>query len=563
MSTELRIDPKDVARAQLAHRHLERRRMQDDFYFVENYVWIENKLDTAAEPKILFKLWSEQKDAWESIDKHQKNIILKARQLGITWLIISLILKRSLDIKGHTSLWMSQTLPYVKEAFDRFEFILQNLPSWFMQELKTKKHENNLLVKDIYLYEKTATKVVIWHPIPDVVGEIRQKSEIKGVASTPGAGRSVTADIVAFDEWAFHENAQKVWQAAFPTINREGAGKFIGLSTNERGSLFEQVVLERVERKFNLVFLSVWVDPSRTEEWYKDTVNALPDSYMQEYPRTVEEALSAGKRTAFPEFSRSIHVCKTFKPPEHWARWASVDNGYNDPYAWYKYAINEDGIVFVYYEQSRDRDKDPKVYYDDQAVEFMDSCWINNPDYEDAYEVVDSKYMREPIRYMVAGRDAWNTHHRDESGKTLIDYYREGVTDVNGEHKDGVTYPFVLPVTDRKAGVVTLHHYLKPFKTMIVDKHGNKKEIWTAKLQIMDCCPHLIRTIPQLVKDKNEQEKVEDNSDIDNPYDSLRYGLISWHKKKSEIPKEKEKPHEVYKKRVTSLHKTRRRGIVN
>jgi hypothetical protein len=57
-------EPKRVkadAIRELARRELERRKMkEDDFYFVENYVWIENKEDTESTNKVLFKLWKEQ-----------------------------------------------------------------------------------------------------------------------------------------------------------------------------------------------------------------------------------------------------------------------------------------------------------------------------------------------------------------------------------------------------------------------------------------------------------------------------------------------------------------------
>ena len=56
-------------------------------YFVENYVHIEVK-DKNNQIR-LFKLWPKQRKTLESIHKNRLNIILKARQLGITWLVLA------------------------------------------------------------------------------------------------------------------------------------------------------------------------------------------------------------------------------------------------------------------------------------------------------------------------------------------------------------------------------------------------------------------------------------------------------------------------------------------
>jgi len=554
---------------ELAFRELERRKIKEDqFYFVENYVYIENKENTEKSNKVLFVLWEGQKKAWISIDRHKKNVIIKARQIGITWLVLARGLRNLLKIKGYKILIMSQTQDYAQDAIERVEFMLMHLPSWFCREQNTSKKDNNMGIRDIYIYKKTAKEIKIWHPIPDIEGEVRQTSVISARPSTKSAGRSLTADEVIFDEWAYHEFANTVFAGALPTIDRvdDNSGKFIGLSTNQRGTFFEQIVKTAKEKDFNLIFLSVWTDPNRTKEWYEKAKKTSPDSYMQEYPETLEQALSAGERTAFPEFDNSIHVCKQFDIPDHWIKWGSVDNGYNDPYAWYKYAINEDGTVFVYYEMSRDKKYDKQLHYAEQGVKFMESCQLAGKKEELNfllnYKDTDKPQV-EPLKYIVAGRDAWNTHHRDESGKCLVDYYREGVINPDGTRKKGVPYGFIKPITDRKLRMATMHHYLKPYDIEIMDEYGKIKIVKTAKLQIMENCQHLIKTIPLLVKDKYDQEKVEDDSTIDNPYDSLGYGLISWHTEKTKGVTEKETKSQVYKRLLMTGANKRKRGIVN
>jgi hypothetical protein len=56
-------------------------------YFVEKYCHIEDK--EAAEIIVPFDLWNEQRRVLLSIHENRMNIILKARQLGVTWLVLA------------------------------------------------------------------------------------------------------------------------------------------------------------------------------------------------------------------------------------------------------------------------------------------------------------------------------------------------------------------------------------------------------------------------------------------------------------------------------------------
>lgn len=60
---------------------------QDPVFFTKNFVHIEDKdADELVQP---FRLWPMQEQALRQLHAHRLNIILKARQLGITWLALS------------------------------------------------------------------------------------------------------------------------------------------------------------------------------------------------------------------------------------------------------------------------------------------------------------------------------------------------------------------------------------------------------------------------------------------------------------------------------------------
>lgn len=475
-------------------------------YFIENYCKIENK-NVLGNSVIDFNLWPSQKQALKEIEENKLNIILKARQIGFTWLTVSYIVHQCLRYGGYTALILSETETKSKELVNRCDFVLRHLPEWLIISNEKYKEISRIHGKGSYsglYWIKTALSIEIRYG-----DESKEVSSIKAQSCTEGSGRSLTGDIVFFDEWAFHPWASEIFNAAYPTINRPESGKFIGLSTNYRGSFFESVWKNAKNKGFHKIFLNCFADPSRTEEWYTKTAMALGTKVQQEYPRTEEEALLAGDNVSFPEFAYDIHVCEPFEIPKHWRRIASVDNGYNDPYAWYKAAISDDGIVYIYYEQSRWRDE-PQLLYDEQAREFNNSMFY--------YDKDDGCMKKEKLDYIVAGLDAWHGSHRDKENKNLIDFYEAG----------GLNETFIPAITDRKLRKATMHEYLKP----IVEGQGSDQKIY-AKLQIFSTCEYLISIMPQLVNDDRDPEKVADLSDIDNPYDSVGYLLISRHAEKS------------------------------
>ena len=75
-------------------------------YFVDTYGHIEDKdAATLIQP---FKLWEEQRNALRAFRDNKLNVILKARQLGITWLVLHYALWKLIN-PGRTDIWLSRT----------------------------------------------------------------------------------------------------------------------------------------------------------------------------------------------------------------------------------------------------------------------------------------------------------------------------------------------------------------------------------------------------------------------------------------------------------------------
>jgi hypothetical protein len=459
---------------ELEDKDQEQKRIKTDAeYFIENYVHIEDR--DSEELAVLFHLWEGQKIALKDFISERLNIVLKARQLGLTWLALSYAVWCILFCTGFLVVALSKTEDDAKELIRRVVFILRHLPEWLaLEDIKDNQGKNTMC-----RWTSTTMSVTILHS---------EQSVFNSFPAGPNSGRSFTANLVILDEWAFQQWAREIWAAAYPTINRPTGGKVIGLSTAKRMTLFEEIWRKAKAKvnTFNTIFLSWRTDPRRTEEWYEQTKRDLPLSYKAEYPNTPEEAFEAAEGVAFSEFSYDIHIVKPFTIPEHWSKWRSVDNGYTDSFAWYWFAVDEDGIVYIYREYTREP-KDEKIHYSDQAKKVVQLTGI------------------ESIGYTIAGHDAWSKHPLTinaftPQGKSIIDYYGDG----------GIN-DCVKCETDRKLRAATWHEYLKPY-------YDEVKKKWTAKVQIFDTCTKIIETLPQLVNDEKDVEKVMECT-IDHWYD--------------------------------------------
>jgi len=487
-----KIKQSDLPTLEAVQNELGRRRCQ---YFIEKFVKIEDMdaIEVGGEKATPFTLWPKQVEALESLIANRLNIVLKSRQLGLTWLALAIAVWNLIYLPGYTVVALSKTeSPDAKELIRRMEFILSNLPKWMITpNLKEFSAYKGLK------WESTVLTITILHkPYPSV---------LTSLSAGPDSGRSFTANLVILDEWAYQQWAREIFSAAYPTINRPTGGKVIGLSSAKRMTMFQEVWTKATQgvNTFSRIFLPWSTDPRRTQEWYEQTKKDLGEHLTkQEYPSTPEEAFESADGVAFPEFSYDLHVVTPFKIPDHWRRWRSCDNGYTDPFAWYWYAVDEGGTVYIYREYTREP-KDPKVSYSDQARQVV------------------LKSGSERIGFTVVGHDAWSVHPLTKSnntpqGKSIIDFYIEG----------GVT-DSLRAVTDRMLRKAAFHEYLKPY-------YDENTEKLTSKVKIFSNCTKIIETLPQLLIDEKDPEKIQECA-VDHWADSVGYGLISHHSNKTEL----------------------------
>jgi hypothetical protein len=245
-------------------------------YLIEQY----GSIEPPTGAPIPFELWDEQIGVLNTLSKEERIYVLKARRLGLSWLVL------------HYALWIA--------GFD-----IAGLHARILFLSKNQGDAGKMLerVKRIHGRLPAFLRPVIGDSDSATTFDIRAAS-ILSLPATPSAARQETAALVVLDEFAFVKDgkAGDIWTAVQPTI--EGGGKIAVVSTGNGttgdGAQFADLWLKAQagESEGRAVFLPWTVRPDRTQEWVdKERTNYESDeAFDAEYPLEPEQAL-AGDRS--------------------------------------------------------------------------------------------------------------------------------------------------------------------------------------------------------------------------------------------------------------------------
>ena len=263
--------------------------------FIDRYVIIDDAQDHGDGAGVMpFALWPAQRELLHDMQTEPRLLILKARQLGISWLACAYALWLCLAKPGRVVLAFSKGQAEANELTRRVTVMYERLPDTLRAALPA--------------VVKANTEAIEW----------ANGSRFTSMPATPSAGRTFTASLVLMDEAAFMLYADKLYTALKPTV--DGGGSLIILSTaNGRGNLFAAMV-ERARSgagRFAFRFLPWHARPGRDAAWYALTEAEAVDSALmrQEYPATPDEAFEATEVDAFLPSIALWDACKEALPP--------------------------------------------------------------------------------------------------------------------------------------------------------------------------------------------------------------------------------------------------------
>ena len=226
---------------------------QDPAYFMKKYCMIQHPI----RGKIPFELYDFQEKSVNEFHQNRFNVILKARQLGISTLTAGYSLWMMTFHQDKNILVIATKQEVAKNLVTKVRVMHANLPSW----LKQKCVEDNKLNL-----------------------RYMNGSQIKAVSSGPEAARSEALSLLILDEAAFIDKIDEIWTASQQTLTT--GGSCIALSTpNGVGNWFHKTWVDAEEGRglFNPIKLHWTVHPDREQEWRDEQDKLLgPSSAAQE-----------------------------------------------------------------------------------------------------------------------------------------------------------------------------------------------------------------------------------------------------------------------------------------
>lgn len=256
--------------------------------------------------------WSvllERAAAW---DAGQSEVVLKARQMGATWLLALFLAYRAR--RGAACGVISVGQREARDLLRRVRYI--------------EKH----LRRDMRV------------PFQAVADEIRYPASdgvITAFPSTEQAGISYTFNLAVMDEAAFHPWGAANYTALRPTLS--AGGQFLALSTADPSlgpsGFFHDLYWDSKAGRtpYTAVFMPWYARPGRDRAWLereRAAFSGMGDEFNAYYPDTDTAAFVARSGLVYPQFNYNVHVRPApFRLADARRVVAGVDFGGGDPTA--------------------------------------------------------------------------------------------------------------------------------------------------------------------------------------------------------------------------------------
>jgi hypothetical protein len=360
-----------------------------------------NDQATAIAP---FHLWPGQRTALTTMEQERLIVFLKARQLGISWLVCGFALWLGTSFAGQPILVYSQGQIEANELIRRTSFL----------------YEQHQLRDQLPMLTRDNTGLLEWE----------NGSRMLSLAATRKAGRSFTAALAILDEWAFMAWPRETLAAVKPTIDAGGKLAIIS-SADGQGTGYHQFWQHASagSNGYKAVFLPWFARPDRDAGWRdRKLAESGGDTatVYREYPANDLEAFSAATDLVYdiwsdgPEDGNVTEAAEYVEGggPIYWA----VDDGYEgtfDPKVGH-FTANSSPRVFLLIQEKGDGHLD--VFQESYAVKKLsdehiaDVRALGYPD--PSYAAVDSAAAELRGRLLLGGVYSQGKPNRiDESVK--------------------------------------------------------------------------------------------------------------------------------------------------
>ena len=227
---------------------------KDPVHFITSYC----KISHPQRGLIPFKTYDFQDDLLREFNDYRFNVVLKARQLGISTITAAYTVWLMLFHRDKNILVVATKLQTATNLVRKVKKIMKQLPPW-------------IRISEIHIDNRTSF-------------ELTNGSQIKASSTASDAGRSESLSLLVIDEAAHVEALDELWTALYPTLST--GGRCIALSTpNGVGNWFHKICVEAEAgtSPFRMTTLMWDVHPDRDQLWYeKETQNMSARQIAQE-----------------------------------------------------------------------------------------------------------------------------------------------------------------------------------------------------------------------------------------------------------------------------------------
>lgn len=263
---------------------------QDEFRF--------NMFDPEAD-------WFWQRELVDEIMTHGATLILKARQLGATWVVAAVSLWYLLYRPGSYCILFSYTEAEAKEIIARVWTMFMSLPEPLRAHVQVVTPERS---------EEPSEWLRVRH-------SNLLLSRIRALPATKKHGRGANASLIVMDEAAYQDYAKQIYSSANPAIAH--GGKLVIVSTangvgnpeREEGNWFYVLYATRQQRRLHFRFLPWNLHPGRGRDWYERVAMRLPEQQRnQEYPLNETDAFILSGALFFDRPALAYYASKVADP---------------------------------------------------------------------------------------------------------------------------------------------------------------------------------------------------------------------------------------------------------
>lgn len=215
-----------------------------------------------------FKLFDFQEELITNLQNNPYNIILKARQVGISTTVGAYIGTYIIFNPQSDIIIIAINEDVAKELVLKIKIFFEYLPKYVRPKILNPRNKESI--------------------------ELENGSRVKALTSTSKSGRSFTASFLILDEAAFIERVDDLWTASYPTISN--GGRAILLSTpNGTSNLFYDIwtAAENGDNEFTPTKIYWWQVPNRDEKWKQKALASLrydQKKFDQEYSCNFESS---------------------------------------------------------------------------------------------------------------------------------------------------------------------------------------------------------------------------------------------------------------------------------